>query len=166
MDVLGEVRQKGEKALVFADRKVVHRTLQGVIWKHYGIWAHVINGDLLTGRQQVVKKFNASEGFNVLLLSPRVGGAGLNITGANHVIHYMRPWNPAIENQATDRTHRIGQQKPVHVYHPIATCEEFRTVEQVLDELLQDKNQLATDVLVPSDQLRVKDDEILEEVFG
>ncbi len=51
------------------------------------------------------------KGFNVLILSPRAAGVGLNITGANHVIHYTREWNPAIENQATDRVYRIGQKR-------------------------------------------------------
>ncbi len=164
-EVLDGVRGAGEKALIFADRKIVHRFLQKAIWSRYGITPSIINGDMTEGRQQVVDYFNDSHGFNVLILSPRVGGAGLNITSANHVIHYMRPWNPAVENQATDRTHRIGQKKVVHVYYPIATHDEFQTVEQVLNQLLEDKRQLATDVLVPSMNLRADEKEMMERVF-
>jgi SNF2 family DNA or RNA helicase len=78
----------------------------------------------------------------------------------------MRPWNPAVENQATDRTHRIGQTKTVHVYYPIATRDEFPTVEQVLDKLLDEKRQLAEDVVVPSATLRVTEQELLQRVFA
>ena len=67
----------------------------------------------------MIDQFNASEGFNTIILSPKAAGVGLNITSANHVIHYTREWNPAIESQATDRIYRIGQKKDVKVYYPI-----------------------------------------------
>ena len=164
--VLDDVQARTEKALIFANRKVVHKFLQNAIRQRYGLWANVVNGDLHEGRQAVVDHFNRSEGFNVMILSPRVGGTGLNITSANHVIHYMRPWNPAVENQATDRTHRIGQDKHVHVYYPIAEHDEFPSVEQVLNQMLEAKRQLATDVLVPSSKLRVTEQEMMDRVFG
>ena len=65
-------------------------------------------------------RFKDSKGFNVIILSPDVAGVGLNLTQANHVIHYGRWWNPAKEAQATDRVHRMGQSKDVHIYYPIA----------------------------------------------
>jgi len=165
-EVLDEVQAQQEKALIFANRKDVHRFLQSAVRHRFGIWPSIINGDVHSGRQAVIDHFNETEGFNVLILSQKVGGAGLNIVSANHVIHYMRPWNPAVENQATDRTHRIGQKKIVHVYYPIAVTEGFRTAEEVLDQLLGDKGQLATDVLVPSSELRVKEKELMDRVFG
>ena len=78
-----------------------------------------------------------------MILSPDAAGVGLNITGANHVIHYTRLWNPAKENQATDRVHRIGQTRPVTVYYPIIVGDGFHSVEERLDELLTEKKELA-----------------------
>ncbi len=75
----------------------------------------------------------------------------MNIIAANHIIHYTRPWNPAKERQATDRVHRIGQTRPVHVYLPIARRfdKKYQSVEERLDELLGEKEALMEDVLVP-----------------
>ena len=84
----------------------------------------VINGDVPGGKRLArAEEFEQQPGFGVLILSPRAGGVGLTITGANHVIHLGRWWNPAIEDQATDRVYRIGQDKPVHVYTPSGASE-------------------------------------------
>ena len=81
----------------------------------------VINGSIAAvERQKRVERFQQGEGFDVMILSPRAGGVGLTLTAANHVIHLSRWWNPAVEDQATDRIYRIGQTRPVHVYYPIA----------------------------------------------
>src|SRR5690625_1153626 len=86
--------------------------LKREILNTFNLNAQIINGT--TGhRQQIVDKFNKTLGFEVLILSPKAAGTGLTITGANHVIHYTRWWNPAVENQATDRVYRIGQEKDV-----------------------------------------------------
>jgi len=79
----------------------------------FGLWADIINGEVTGNRQTIIDIFSEKEGFNVLILGHQVGGVGLNITAANHVTHYTRPWNPAEENQATDRVHRIKQTRPV-----------------------------------------------------
>jgi len=81
---------------------------------------------LLTGIQKIALKlsahlFNETPGFGITILSPKAAGVGLTITSANHVIHNTRWWNPAVKNQATDRTYRIGQNKDVYVYHIITT---------------------------------------------
>ena len=85
----------------------------------------------------------------VLILSHDIAGIGLNVTAANHVIHYTRPWNPEKEDQATCRAHRIGQDKPVEVYLPITTDKRYITIENALDELLEGKRKLIRDVLFP-----------------
>ena len=72
-------------------------------------------------------------------MSPLAAGVGLNIPGANHVIHYSRHWNPAKEDQATDRVYRIGQEKEVFVYYPMAVTEKFKSFDLILDELLTKK---------------------------
>ena len=86
----------------------------------------------------------------------------LNITAANNVIHYTRPWNPAKENQATDRVHRIGQEKEVKIYYPIVKDDRFVTVEERLAELIQSKSDLARDVLRPSAEFKLKPEDLIE----
>jgi len=166
LSLLDTIKGRGEKVLIFLDRIRVQYALQEMIWNRYGISPSVLNGDMTFGRQQAVKVFNGSSGFNVMILSPKVGGTGLNITSANHVIHYMRPWNPAIENQATDRTYRIGQEKEVTVYTITSQHPEFKSVELVLNELLEQKRGLAKDVLIPSAQLSVSEQELMAGIFG
>lgn len=80
---------------------------------------------------------------------------GLTITGANHVIHYTREWNPAVENQATDRVYRMGQQRDVKVYYPISISDSGITVEERLDELLNEKKQLIKRVIVSHEKLTI-----------
>jgi len=112
--------------------------------------AAIINGTT-NKRQELVDEFNKSEGFGILILSPKAAGTGLTITSANHVIHYTRWWNPAVENQATDRVYRIGQEKDVYVYYPIVTSNQSnKTVEEIIDELIRQKKNLAENVIVPS----------------
>ena len=83
----------------------------------------------------------------MIILSPVAIGFGVNIQAANHVIHFTRTWNPAKEDQATDRAYRIGQTRDVHVHYPIVTGTGFRTFDEVLDELLEKKRELAKDML-------------------
>ena len=83
----------------------------------------------------------------MLILSPKAAGFGLNIQAANHVIHYTRPWNPAVEDQATDRAYRIGSTRDVYVYYPTVCADELLTFEAKLDDLLRRKRELAGDML-------------------
>jgi superfamily II DNA or RNA helicase len=162
LDIVEEVKAASEKVIIFTDFKNVQRILQQAILERFGIWPDVINGDITQNRQIIIDIFAEKDGFNTLILGHQVGGVGLNITAANHVIHYTRPWNPAKENQATDRVHRIGQDKLVKVYYPIARDERFVTVEARLDELIKAKENLARDVLRPSSELAVKPEELLD----
>lgn len=77
----------------------------------------------------MIDKFQEKSGFNIIILSTTAVGFGVNIQRANHVIHYTRSWNPAKEDQATDRAYRIGQDKEVFVYYPTVVAEEFSTFE-------------------------------------
>lgn len=162
LGILEKVESSSEKAIVFTDYKIVQRALQDAIRKRLGIWPDIINGEITKNRQQIIDIFSEKDGFNVIILGHQVAGVGLNITSANHVIHYTRPWNPAKENQATDRAHRIGQTKPVTVYYPIIKDERFKTVEERLDELIQSKAQLARDVLRPTKEMQVKVEELFD----
>jgi len=87
---------------------------------------------------------------------------GLNIIGANHVIHFTRWWNPALERQATDRVHRIGQTRPVHVYYPVVEEPGMVTIEQFLADKIAFKLRLAESALIPSSQLIITPEEIAE----
>ncbi len=78
----------------------------------------------------------------------------------DHVIHYTREWNPAIENQATDRAYRIGQTKDVQVYYPIVYDNFFETAEQKIHELLEDKAQLYKNVMIPTGKLEISKEEL------
>ena len=95
------------------------------------------------------------------MLSLKAGGAGLNLTAASHVVHFDRWWNPAVENQATDRAFRIGQTKNVLVHKLVCRG----TVEEKIDELIESKRQLARDLLEGGAEMlltEMKDDEILK----
>lgn len=97
--------------------------------------------------------FQEKKGFAILLLSPEAGGVGFNIIGANHVIHLSRCWNPAKEDQATDRVYRIGQTKDVQVYLPIAidpSLGKGSSFDEKLDQLLDFKRRLSESVLFPT----------------
>ena len=162
LSILADVEDRAEKALVFTRFKSLQRIVQLAVRERFGVWPDIINGDLTTNRQQVIDIFQQQPGFNVLILSQEVGGVGLNLVEANHFIHFTRPWNPAKENQATDRVYRIGQNRPVAVHLPIATHPDFTTVEERLDELLGRKSQLARDVLRPSNEMKVRPEELLD----
>ncbi len=89
----------------------------------------------------------------MIILSTTAVGFGVNIQKANHVIHYTRSWNPAKEDQATDRAYRIGQDKEVFVYYPSIAANDFDTFEIKLDRLLSSKRALADDMLKPNTDL-------------
>ena len=99
-----------------------------------------LNTSGLKTRNAILQDFRSKPGFNVLILSPFVAGIGLTIVEANHVVHYGRWWNPAVESQATDRAYRIGQTKEVSVYLPILRDPSGRvspTFDERLDLLME-----------------------------
>jgi SNF2 family DNA or RNA helicase len=100
-------------------------------------------GTPVAKRRALVKQFQEDELTPFFVLSLKAGGAGLNLTAASHVIHYDRWWNPAVENQATDRAFRIGQQRNVLVHKFICRG----TIEERIDQLIEAKQQLVKDVL-------------------
>ena len=99
----------------------------------------VLHGGVPVGkRKDIIDRFQSEEYIPFMVLSLKVGGVGLNLTQANHVIHFDRWWNPAVENQATDRAFRIGQKKSVVVHKFITNG----TVEEKIDEMLEEKSKL------------------------
>jgi hypothetical protein len=157
--LLDELRKRGEKVLIFAEWYELQDSIVREIAERYAVFADRVNGQVKPGeRLERVNRFNAADGFAVFVLGPRAAGVGLNITGANHVVHYTRHWNPALEAQATDRAYRIGQTRPVHVYRPIVEHPEVDSMEVYLDRLLREKEELAEQVIVPTAQLNVGKD--------
>ncbi len=150
---LREIEAKGEKTIVFCEFRDLQRTLQRTVRERFGFVPDVINGDTsadsanANNRQRRIRKFQDRQGFGVIILSPLAVGFGVNIQAANHVIHFTRTWNPAKEDQATDRAYRIGQTKNVHVYYPVVVAHDFLTFDAKLDKLLDWKRGLATDML-------------------
>ena len=160
---LSAIREKGEKAIIFCEFRDLQRTLQRSVSERFGFVPDVINGDTsassssTNSRQKRIKAFQDAMGFGVIVLSPLAVGFGVNIQAANHVIHFTRTWNPAKEDQATDRAYRIGQNKDVFVYYPVVVADDFITFDAKLDALLDWKRSLSTDMLNGSGDLRPSD---------
>ena len=151
-EVLETIHQKNEKAIVFAEWYSLQGEITTMVQKYFGISPDILNGQVDTSlRLGKVDRFNSSKGFNVMLLSPKAAGVGLNIVGANHVVHFTRHWNPALENQATDRAYRIGQTKAVNVYLPIVKHKNKMSIEEHIDKVLSAKTNIAEQIIMITD---------------
>lgn len=163
MILLGQIKASGEKAIVFCEFRDLQRTLQHCIGERFGVLPDIVNGDTsadsanANNRQRRIRKFQEKPGFGVIILSPLAVGFGVNIQAANHVIHFTRTWNPAKEDQATDRAYRIGQTKDVYVYYPIVVAHDFVTFDAKLDQLLNWKRELSNDMLNGSGEVGATD---------
>ncbi|WP_242333332.1 DEAD/DEAH box helicase [Anaeromyxobacter sp. SG66] len=161
LDILDGVRERREKALVFSPWIKMQQLLVYALRLRYGVHARIVNGEANLRRQALryIAQFSEADGFHVLVLSPLAAGAGLNIVAANHVIHYGRWWNPAKEDQATDRAHRIGQKLPVTVHYPILhhAGDPEGGFDVALHGLVERKRALAQDFLSPDADVSVAD---------
>lgn len=152
LDTLETIKEKGEKAIIFVEFQGLQRLLQRYIRERFSLTPDIINGTTTASataansRQKRIKAFQERPGFGTIILSPLAVGYGVNIQAANHVIHYSRTWNPAKEDQATDRAYRIGATKDVFVYYPVITA-DFVTFDMKLDKLLRWKRGLSEDML-------------------
>jgi SNF2 family DNA or RNA helicase len=147
MSLVEELREEDHRALVFS-QFVKHLTVIRETLDERGIAYQYLDGATpAKERQRRVDAFQSGEG-ELFLISLKAGGTGLNLTGADYVIHLDPWWNPAVEDQATDRAHRIGQQRPVTVYRLVA---EGTIEEQILD-LHADKRELVASVLDGTDR--------------
>ena len=168
MIILDEIQARGEKALVFVEYLDTQARLATLLSDKYSLSVSCINGGVqATQRQGIVNKFqNGPDGFDVLLLSPKAGGVGLNLTAANHVIHLTRWWNPAVEDQCTDRVYRIGQKKPVFLHYPLAIHPTYgeQSFDCNLHRLLDKKRALSQGVLSPTNPGNTREE--LEALLG
>ncbi len=142
-DMLGEIIESGEQALVFTQFVEMGEILQRHIRETSGREVLFLHGGVpRRQRDALVERFQEG-GASVLVASLKAGGTGLNLTAASHVFHFDRWWNPAVENQATDRAFRIGQKRNVQVHKMICSG----TLEERIDELMRHKQKISDEVV-------------------
>jgi non-specific serine/threonine protein kinase len=135
-----------EKALVFTQFQALCEPLAGYLAELFGHEGLVLHGGTPVRRRgDLVRRFQEDQSIPFFVISLKAGGTGLNLTAASHVIHFDRWWNPAVENQATDRAFRIGQQRNVLVHKFVCRG----TLEERIDEMLHSKQKLADQLLGP-----------------
>jgi hypothetical protein len=163
LETLQVIKEKNEKAIVFCEFRDMQAMLAHYIEQVFKLRPDIINGDVTAAatksdsRQKRITKFRTHPGFHIIILSPVAVGFGVNIQEANHVIHFTRTWNPAKEDQATDRAYRIGQTRRVYVYCPVVHAPEFTTFDVKLHSLLEHKRSLAGDMLNGAGDVRPDD---------
>jgi non-specific serine/threonine protein kinase len=138
------IAAKQEKVLVFTQFRETTQPLAAFLGGVFGREGLVLHGGTAVAkRRELVRRFQDDELVPFFILSLKAGGAGLNLTAASHVVHFDRWWNPAVENQATDRAFRLGQANNVLVHKFVCRG----TVEEKIDQLIESKQQLVKDVL-------------------
>ncbi len=135
---------EGDRALIFTQFTAMGDRLQPYLQERFGAEVLYLHGGVpQQQRERLVTRFQAEEGPPLFLLSLKAGGTGLNLTRATHVIHFDRWWNPAVENQATDRAFRIGQTRNVQVRKFVCSG----TLEERIDAMIEQKRELAEKVI-------------------
>ncbi len=161
-DIAEVVAARQEKALIFTQFRETTAPLAAFLGSVFGRAGLVLHGETeVKKRKELVRQFQDDENVPFFVLSLKAGGAGLNLTAASHVVHFDRWWNPAVENQATDRAFRIGQTKNVLVHKFICRG----TVEDKIDKLIESKKQLVGDLLGSGSEMvltEMKDEELLK----
>ncbi len=161
-DIAEVIAARQEKVLVFTQFREVAAPLASFLGSIFGRPGLVLHGEtVVKNRKDLVRRFQEDESVGFFVLSLKAGGTGLNLTAASHVVHFDRWWNPAVEDQATDRAYRIGQNKNVLVHKFV--CQG--TVEEKVDLMIESKRQIARDMLEDGAGLlltEMKDDELLK----
>lgn len=153
VELLESIFDAGESALVFTQYVKVGERIKALIEKKFARKVPFLHGGLTpSARDAQIAAFNSAENPTAFVLSLKAGGFGLNLTKATHVIHYDRWWNPAVENQATDRAHRIGQSRTVFVHLFIS----HGTLEDRIDRILEEKRTIAGELVVSGESFLLK----------
>jgi superfamily II DNA or RNA helicase len=156
-----EIAARQEKLLLFTQFRETTGPLSAFLGSVFGRGGLVLHGGTAVGkRKELVRRFQEDDGVPFFVISLKAGGAGLNLTAASHIIHFDRWWNPAVENQATDRAFRIGQSRNVLVHKFVCRG----TVEEKIDQMIATKQRLAGDFLSGGAELtltEMRDDELL-----
>lgn len=144
------IRDRQEKMLIFTQFQSMTEPLAQFLESIFGDPGLVLHGQTpIRKRQDLVRQFQSKDGPGFFVISLKAGGSGLNLTAASHVVHFDRWWNPAVENQATDRAFRIGQKKNVLVHKFVCRG----TVEERIDQMIRDKSALAEQILGESENM-------------
>ena len=173
-EILSDLQKRGEKALLFCEDLEMQAFLAMAIQERFSLDRRpmCISGKVPgSKRQDMVSAFqNSPAPFDVLILSPKAGGVGLTITAANNVIHLSRWWNPAVEDQATDRAYRIGQTRPVTIHIPMAIHPDEligpSSFDERLDALMERKRSLSRGLLMPPESEHDVEDLLSEVLDG
>ncbi|QPA30775.1 DEAD/DEAH box helicase [Thermaerobacillus caldiproteolyticus] len=143
LELVQQIRANGESCLIFTQYIQMGEMIQQLLSSRLKENVLFLNGSVTKiERDRMIEQFQAGQ-FHIFILSLKAGGTGLNLTAANHVIHFDRWWNPAVENQATDRAYRIGQKRFVHVHKLITVG----TLEEKIDEMLERKQALNEEII-------------------
>jgi SNF2 family DNA or RNA helicase len=157
-----QIESRGEKLLIFTQFREMTEPLADCLAAIFGRPGLVLHGGTpIKRRQQMVESFQREDGPPCFVLSLKAGGTGLNLTAASHVVHFDRWWNPAVENQATDRAYRIGQKRNVLVHKFITTG----TLEEKIDRMLSEKQATTDQILTGSAEkslTELSNDELLD----
>ncbi len=161
-EICETIYEKREKVLIFTQFKEMTEPLHDLLENIFERKGIIFHGSVPVGkRKKIIEQFQSKSYIPFMVLSLKAGGVGLNLTEANHVIHFDRWWNPAVENQATDRAFRIGQKKNV-IVHKFLTK---GTVEEKIDMMLEEKSKLSKDVIASTKEnwiTEMKNDELID----
>ncbi|MBU1055695.1 MAG: DEAD/DEAH box helicase [Proteobacteria bacterium] len=161
-EICETIYEKREKVLIFTQFKEMTEPLSDFLESIFHKKGLILHGGVPVGkRKKIVEEFQGKSYIPYMVLSLKAGGVGLNLTEANHVIHFDRWWNPAVEDQATDRAFRIGQKKNVIVHKFITKG----TVEEKIDKMLEEKRTLSNDVISCNGEALItemKNDELMK----
>ena len=161
-EICETIYEKREKVLIFTQFKEMTQPLHDLLSAVFHREGLILHGSVAVGkRKKIIEQFQSADYIPFMVLSLKAGGIGLNLTEANHVVHFDRWWNPAVENQATDRAFRIGQKKNV-VVHKFLTQ---GTVEEKIDMMLEEKSKLSREIIASTGDgwiTEMKNDELLD----
>ncbi len=148
LEMLEEVSAEGDSAIIFSQYATFAQEMAVICKNHFSCPVLLLTGSTpRKEREKLIQQFQSGDSPAIFVVSLKAGGTGLNLTAATHVFHIDRWWNPAVEDQATDRTYRIGQKRNVHVHLMIAAG----TLEERIDQMNQVKRTLAAEVLAHGD---------------
>lgn len=146
-EICETIREKRERLLVFTQFKEITKPIKDYLTSIFNKEGLILTGSTaIKKRKELIDDFQGHDYVPFIVLSLKAGGTGFNLTAANHVIHFDRWWNPAVENQATDRVFRIGQKKNVIVHKFITKG----TIEEKIDDMLEEKNKLSSEIIQSS----------------
>lgn len=147
-EIIDNIIDRDEKLIIFTSFNEMINILVNDLKLRYGVYVNYVNGSIEPAeRQKIIDEFSLINGSAILVLNPKAAGAGLNITAANHVIHYNLEWNPAVEDQASARAYRRGQDKRVFVYRLFYA----NTIEEIINERIERKRELSELAVIGND---------------